>query len=82
MGIQIGPTVQTRATDNSEKEVLDDISKYGWHCVSILPENDLAPYSFTVSVCRWPSAQAVNFRAGCASLRSSIRPIPARTGDA
>jgi hypothetical protein len=50
MGMQIGPTVQTCATDNFEKEVLDDISKYGWHCVSILPENDLAPYSFTVGL--------------------------------
>jgi hypothetical protein len=42
--------VQTQATDESEKRVLDDISEYGWHCVGILPEKDAPPYSFTVGL--------------------------------
>ena len=42
--------VQTHATDNSERRVLDDISEYGWHCVGILPDEDSVAYSFTIGL--------------------------------
>lgn len=42
--------VQTHATDDSERSVLDDISEYGWHCVGILPSKDTVQYAFTVGL--------------------------------
>jgi hypothetical protein len=41
---------QTEASDDAERKVLADISKYGWHCVNILAEDDAVPYSFTVGL--------------------------------
>lgn len=36
--------------DASEQKVIDDIEKYGWHCVNILADGDCAPFSFTVGL--------------------------------
>lgn len=42
--------VRSRAEDAQEQKLLDDIAKYGWHCVNILAERDEGPYSFTVGL--------------------------------
>lgn len=34
--------------DASEQKVIDDIARYGWHCVNILAEDDLPGFAFTV----------------------------------
>jgi hypothetical protein len=36
--------------DAPEQKVIDDIAKFGWHCVHILAESESGPYSFTVGV--------------------------------
>lgn len=36
------------ATDQGEQKLLDDIEQYGWHCMHILEEGDLPPFSYTV----------------------------------
>ncbi len=40
--------VQTVGTNESEQRVVDDVAKYGWHCVHILGDDAGGPYSFTV----------------------------------
>ncbi len=42
--------VREKAEDDHEQKVLDDIEKYGWHCVSILAEGEDGPYAFTVGL--------------------------------
>ncbi|MBA2079490.1 MAG: DUF4262 domain-containing protein [Rhodanobacter sp.] len=42
--------VRTVAEDESEQKVLDDIAKFGWHCISIFAEGEEAEYSFTVGL--------------------------------
>ena len=42
--------VRREATDDSEQKVLDDIARFGWHCVNILPEGEAVRYSFTVGL--------------------------------
>lgn len=42
--------VRTVAEDAGEQKVLDDIARYGWHCVNILAEGGEGPYSFTVGL--------------------------------
>ena len=44
------PMVRTVAEDAGEQKVLDDIAKYGWHCVNILAEGHEGPYSFTIGL--------------------------------
>lgn len=42
--------VRTAAEDPAEQKVIDDVAKFGWHCVGILADGDLAPYSFTIGL--------------------------------
>jgi hypothetical protein len=42
--------VQTVGQDPGEQKVVDDVAKFGWHCVNILAEGDLGPYSFTIGL--------------------------------
>ncbi len=42
--------VRTKADDDHEQKVHDDIEKYGWHCVNIIAEGDDGPYSFSVGL--------------------------------
>ena len=42
--------VQSTATDDGERKVLDDIAKYGWHCLSILEEDGEPPWAFTIGL--------------------------------
>ena len=42
--------IRIAGEDESEQKVIDDIAAYGWHCVNILAEGDLLPYSFTVGL--------------------------------
>ena len=44
------PTVRTTGDDPAEQQVIDNIAKYGWHCVGISEENDEAAYAFTVGL--------------------------------
>jgi len=44
------PKVRTAGEDAKEQRLLDDISKYGWHCVNVLAEGEEGPYSFTVGL--------------------------------
>ncbi len=42
--------VRIAGEDKSEQKVIDDIASYGWHCVNIMEERDLPPYSFTIGL--------------------------------
>jgi hypothetical protein len=42
--------VRTIGEDAKEQRVIDDVTKFGWHCVHILAEGDLPEYSFTVGL--------------------------------
>ena len=42
--------VRSVAEDESEKKVLNDIARYGWHCVHIQAEGEFVEYSFTVGL--------------------------------
>lgn len=42
--------VRTVAEDPQEQKVIDDVNKYGWHCVGIHAEGDLGPYAFTIGL--------------------------------
>jgi hypothetical protein len=42
--------VRSAGEDESERKVIDDIAKFGWHCVHILAEGDRPEYSFTVGL--------------------------------
>jgi hypothetical protein len=42
--------VRTVGEDKSEQKVIDDIASYGWHCVNIMEDGDLPPYSFTIGL--------------------------------
>lgn len=42
--------VRTSGDDKSEQKVIDDIADYGWHCVNIMADGELPPYSFTVGL--------------------------------
>jgi predicted RNA binding protein YcfA (HicA-like mRNA interferase family) len=36
--------------DESEQRVIDDVAKFGWHCINIHPEGDEVGYAFTVGL--------------------------------
>ena len=42
--------IRIAGEDESEQKVIDDIAAHGWHCVNILAEGNLPPYSFTVGL--------------------------------
>ncbi|MFZ2266289.1 MAG: DUF4262 domain-containing protein [Azonexus sp.] len=42
--------VRTIGKDPSEIKLLEDVEKFGWHCLNILAEDELPPYSFTVGL--------------------------------
>ncbi|WP_445370113.1 DUF4262 domain-containing protein (plasmid) [Methylomonas sp. HW2-6] len=42
--------VRTVGTDPGETKLLEDVEKFGWHCLNILAEGELPPYSFTVGL--------------------------------
>jgi len=42
--------VRTAGEDKSEQRVIEDIAKFGWHCVHILAEGEQPQYSFTVGL--------------------------------
>ena len=54
--------VQSTATDDGERKVLDDIAKYGWHCLNILEENDQPPWAFTIGLFQtWKHPELIVF---------------------
>jgi hypothetical protein len=42
--------VRSVGEDAPEQKVIDDIAKYGWHCVNIMAEGEVGPFSFTVGL--------------------------------
>jgi hypothetical protein len=42
--------VQSTATDDGERKVLDDIAEYGWHCANILEGKGQPPWAFTIGL--------------------------------
>ena len=54
--------VQSTATDDGERKVLDDIAKYGWHCLSILEEDGEPPWAFTIGLFQtWEHPELIIF---------------------
>ena len=41
---------RTEPSDSGDKKLLDNIAKYGWHCVHVSAEDDLPPFSYTVGL--------------------------------
>src|SRR5208282_6108854 len=42
--------VRTVGEDAADQKIVDDIAKFGWHCVDIMAEGDAGPFSFTVGL--------------------------------
>lgn len=42
--------VRVVGEDASEQKVIDDIAKYGWHCVNLMADGNSPPFSFTVGL--------------------------------
>jgi Domain of unknown function (DUF4262) len=42
--------VRSVGEDAPEQKVIDDIAKYGWHCVNIMAEGEVGQFSFTVGL--------------------------------
>ena len=42
--------VRTAGDDPSEQKVIDDIAKFGWHCVNIMAEGNEVEYAFTIGL--------------------------------
>jgi len=42
--------VRTVGEDRSEQKLIDDIERFGWHCIHINAEEGLVEYSFTVGL--------------------------------
>jgi len=38
------------ATDEGEQKLLDDIQKYGWHCLNVLADDGHEPFSYTIGL--------------------------------
>lgn len=41
---------RTEPSDSGDQKLLDNIAKYGWHCVHVMAEGDLPPFSYTVGL--------------------------------
>ncbi|CAG2082493.1 DUF4262 domain-containing protein [Xanthomonas euroxanthea] len=42
--------VSSIGVDESERQLLDDVAEYGWHCIHIMEEGEQVGYSFTVGL--------------------------------
>lgn len=42
--------VRSIGVDESERQLLDDVAEYGWHCIHIMEEGEQVGYSFTVGM--------------------------------
>lgn len=41
---------RTKASDPADQRLLDDVARYGWHCMHIMGEGDHQPFSYTVGL--------------------------------
>jgi hypothetical protein len=41
---------RTQAIDQSEQKVLDNIQKFGWHCINVLGDEANEPFSYTIGL--------------------------------
>src|SRR3984957_11439959 len=41
---------QRVGTDDGERKLIADIEKFGWHCMHILEEGELPPWTFTIGL--------------------------------
>jgi len=39
-----------RSTDANDQKLFDDIENFGWHCLHVLEEDELQPFSFTIGL--------------------------------
>ena len=39
---------RTTATDSGEQKLLDDVAKFGWHCMKVFGDNDHEPFTYTI----------------------------------
>lgn len=39
---------RTQATDQGEQKLLDDIQKFGWHCMNVFGDDKHEPFSYTI----------------------------------
>jgi len=40
----------TTATDPGEQKLLDDVNKFGWHCVNVFGDSEHEPFSYTIGL--------------------------------
>jgi len=48
---------RTTATDSGEQKLLDDVAKFGWHCMKVFGDNDHEPFTYTIGLfasCGYP----------------------------
>ena len=48
---------RTTATDSGERKLLDDVAKFGWHCMKVFGDNDHEPFAYTIGLfasCGYP----------------------------
>lgn len=41
---------RTTASDEGEQKLLDDIRKFGWHCLNVLGDEENEPFSYTIGL--------------------------------
>ena len=41
---------RTTATDSGEQKLLDDVAKFGWHCIKVSGDNDHEPFAYTIGL--------------------------------
>jgi len=41
---------RTTATDSGERKLLDDVAKFGWHCMKVFGDNDHEPFAYTLDL--------------------------------
>ena len=41
---------RTQATDESEQKLLDDVQKFGWHCMNVSGDEEHEPFAYTIGL--------------------------------
>jgi hypothetical protein len=41
---------RTSATDAGEQKLLDDVRKFGWHCMNVLEDAENEPFTYTIGL--------------------------------
>jgi len=43
---------RTAASDQGEHKLLDDVAKFGWHCMKVFGDSDHEPFTYTIAYFR------------------------------